>query len=200
MNLIVVVLYLLTTLNWSQSRTQLQVIFVIPVGEELTTEEREVSLQSIRGARSFWERHIPEALDLEIIERANITETDRIYTDFSWSPPHHGNGIPTLFIIDNSSSRRLFILSSGIRAIGVTRTDWNVSYVLITGAVGTNGLAAVIAHEFGHLFFDLPDIALLARDIMSVPTWAYNDDVIGCQTSMSLNRPCDYVTYLPHLQ
>lgn len=149
------------------------IVFVVPPGEALTTEETATGVAAVQGAAAYWNRALPTRAALVVsTDVLTITPVEVLagdtYAVLTWSIPYlRTDGATTVFLIDNSESLMLL----GGRAVGVAMEEWKAAYVVMSGLRGADGLAAATSHELGHAVEHLPDIVPFgtARDIMSDP-------------------------------
>lgn len=165
----------------------IRVVFVVPPGERLTNAEQAQAITAIAGGVAFWHADLP-------IQSTSVI-TIGVDTSLEWSRPYlHDDAVDlTIFVIDNSTSGKL--LPGG--AVGQAQDYYGAIWVVLNGFPGPDGLAATIAHELGHVVYDLDDLPPGLTDIMSMPpTTAYRARFVGCTSLAQLERPCSY-TYLP---
>lgn len=172
------------------------VVFVVPPGEHLTSEERASGVQSVTDATTWWQRHSPIPTELALTSTDVITLSGDVYTSLEWTRPYLRNANPaiTIFIIDNTVSGRWLI---GRDAVGESQDYYGVVWVVLRGLPGLDGLAATITHELGHVAYHLDDLPPGSVDIMRMPpTTAYHAGTVGCASLKALGQPCVRV-YLP---
>lgn len=161
------------------------VFLVVPQGETATTQDLERVNQSVSGAISFWSR-APNPVPLELRNSMIMTTTLNVYSTIGWGDPYIQDNTTAIFVILNRNSGKLLFG----RVAGVAGLD--AMYVVTGGQ-----FEATVAHEIGHFVYGLPDLSPpFTRDIMSTPSWAYPDGVIGCQSLALLGTPCKDI-YLP---
>lgn len=166
-----------------------RLVFVEPEGEKFTEEELAVASDEIGRAILWWNDLLPEhtiyVADTQIITAPSdvyIYSADGRYIDMS-----------NLFIVDNSLSGRL-ILDHYLGAM----TMLNQAWVVATAPY----LASTVAHELGHVVYQLPDWYLDPSkciseiDIMCADYVAFTSHFIGCRSLERLGRPCKNV-YIP---
>jgi hypothetical protein len=179
----------------------IRLVLIAPVGETVDMTAIQTAQQSVMGAASFWHDRAPFAFELWIASTETITTTADVYTrDIAWAM---GLGDPqhiTIVVVDNRVSRRQLLLGDA----GGWAAPWaNLAVVTLRQAVGLNALAAIIAHELGHVLFNLPDLydipgACTHTDIMCFYVAAYNTPAIGCASLAALGYPCQKV-HMPTL-
>lgn len=170
----------------------LNVIFVEPVGEIFTDSEKQYALESIRNGYDFWDIPMPEVhtSDLQIASNpyaSIITDwcTCVLVADIS----------KTIYVIDNSESKLLLFGNQG----GYAQNYFGIA-VLVLDAAPVE-LSARVAHELGHVYYNLPDFYLTPgkcnqEDIMCYPQIPYQHKFKGCLTMELLGTPC-YKVSLP---
>jgi hypothetical protein len=100
----------------------------------------------------------------------------------SWSGPPD----VTLFVIDSPYS-----LTGD--AVGQSQTPMGIIWVLRTDG---EAFEATVAHELGHVLYDLPHAYDAGADIMGlVPLAAYQVPMVGCASLERLGRPCARVFF-----
>lgn len=186
MGLIILLFVLSTLIPPQEYKEVLQVIFIVPSGEQLTDSEQEYTLQSIRNGYTFWNKDIPEV-------QSSITAID---TD-----PYGGvitewcicvlsaTDSTTIYVIDNSSGKQLLFNSQGGYA-----QEYYKFIVLVYDASPVE-LSARVAHELGHILYSLPDfytepLQCQQIDIMCYPQIAYEKRFIGCLSLAYIGAPC----------
>lgn len=173
----------------------ISVVFVVPDGEQLTADEQATAMQSIASGAAFWQDHSPIATSIPIVGSSVVTVTGDVYGSLEWAIPYLVDDNPgiTVFVIDNSNSRRWLFGD----AVGEAQDYYGAAWVVLDGIPGDDGLAAVVAHELGHVVYGLDDLPAGPRDMMRMPpTVAYRDGAIGCTSLAALGAPCQKV-YLP---
>lgn len=160
----------------------LYLFFVQPKGETFTEQEQQEVIQSTQAALDFW------GIEAEI--RTQIIYVDNPYSVPTWAVSSQSE--KRLYIVDNSES--------GTQLLG-NLAGYADFYHGFAVAVNRSYLPAVIAHEFGHLWYNAPDLyripgACNQLDIMCDAYSAYNAGIIGCQTLERIGRTC-YKVYLP---
>jgi hypothetical protein len=160
----------------------LYLFFVQPKGETFTEQEQQQAVQSTQAALDFW------GIDAEI--RTQIIYVDNPYSVPTWAVSSQSE--KRLYIVDNSES--------GTQLLGnlAGYADFYHGFAVV---VNGSYLPAVVAHEFGHLWYNAPDLykipgACNQLDIMCDAQSAYNAGIIGCQTLERIGRTC-YKVYLP---
>jgi hypothetical protein len=180
--------YLLTLLLATSIARPIQIVFVEPQGETFTNEEKAEATRAVADAALFWQPYA----DLQIESAQTITTTADPYSDLTWSNQYltlNNSGL-TVFVIDNSNSR---LYMDG--AVGFSQDYYGAVYAVLDSAPGA--LPAIIAHEFGHAVWQLPDLPRGRNDIMSMPpTYAYHNGFIGCQSLNQVGGGCAKV-WLP---
>lgn len=182
----------------NSTHQRIRIVFAIPQGEELTIAEQVLGIDAVVAAASFWERKHPASPQLPVDRDSilHIPAPSDVYTNPAWAYNYVTLNDEETFviIIDNSATGK---------QLGGHSQGWAsyVVYALITGIAGTPTLPALIAHELGHLVFNLSDLRApfaspSARDIMGASVWAFRDDVIGCPSLANLGFPCRKL-YIP---
>lgn len=163
-------------------------IFVEPSGETYTPQEQAYTIEQVQHATAFW------GYTTQIETSMLYPQQDAFSLPLdTWAtlPSAEGSAI-TIYVVDNSESRRLFFGSYGGYAQDFYRAATGLSSTF---------LAATLAHELGHVLYGLPDwyrdpTLCYATDIMCDGVAAYNAGVIGCRTLDFIGRPCEKI-YLP---
>lgn len=175
---------------------QIQIIYVEPAGEVFAPAEQAGARSQIEAAMQWWEELSPITLTLTITGTSFMTTT----ADFVYDEPGlFVNTVPRpagwrtlmLFVVDNQTSLRGFYG-------GKPGTSWpGGDIALMTLA---SPLAAVTAHELGHLLFYLTDLyhAPCAIDIMCRDIEAYAAHTIGCVSLGRMGYPCRRV-FVPYV-
>lgn len=171
------------------------VIYIEPPSETLTTEEQAQATQALLGAFDYWQQLAPDPMLLEITETRTITTAENLYSTYAWTwPLSEGETDITIVVVDNSQSRQLFLST----AAGLA--DPLLGLVVVSTHGYSGGLAAITAHELGHVVYGLADLdAPCSRDIMCKPSEAYARRTLGCISLAALGRPCSQV-WLPVVQ
>jgi hypothetical protein len=83
---------------------------------------------------------------------------------------------------------------------GLAMYDSSAAWVVMS----RSNQQATIAHELGHVLFDLPDsylddLACVQVDIMCDPSVAYYNNNLGCRSREVLGHPC-FRVYMPVTQ
>jgi hypothetical protein len=170
----------------------LWLVFVQPNGETYTPQEQAYTVQQVTEAAAFWGYTVTE-LHTRKFEIAIDPYTNSLdawgYVDRVWKP----NQAITIYIVDNSISGNYFFnnSSSGYAHIA---DRWIVVRL-------NDSLAAVTAHELGHVLYGLPDWytqagKCTAIDIMCDANAAYSSGIKGCLTLAFIGHPC-YTVSLP---
>lgn len=170
-----------------------RVIFVEPTGESFNQTRANAALGAIQTAMAFWQGHAV----LTITSTSILTLTDpTTFSDLTWSLPMLApNGPVTIFILDNTVSNAR--LPGG--DVGDAQDYFRAIWVCQFGDV----LPAVLAHELGHVLFDLPDLyrtpdQCAHPDIMCDHVAAFQRGFIGCNSLAFLGTPC-HAAYLPRI-
>lgn len=180
-----------------------KVRFVQGTGEEITREEHDRGLADVREAMEWWTSLSPITTTLRLVDEGVFTVNyDAVglwqlllCPDLDCYQPNE----VTVFIVDNSSNGRDFLLDDGRTTSGLSgyrdETD-RMGPVLVL----TNGSAVVETHEFGHALYALPDLYYDDRpevDIMDTLFMeAYLKRFIGWQ-SLHLMGVDPRQTYMP---
>ncbi len=192
----VVVLLLLLLLPAPVQRS-VRLIVVQPPYETVDAAAVWAAQQGVIDAAAFWRSRAPFTVDLLLVETSIITTEIDVFSGTEWSIGLADPNDVTIVIIDNRNSGKLLFTRQGGWA-----QPWNaLAVVLLRHVVGLNALPAMIAHELGHVLFDLPDLyaipgACSMPDIMCYQVVAYNAPTIGCVSLALLGAPCKRV-YLP---
>lgn len=173
-----------------------QIVFVQQPGEIFTIEEQQQVVASVKGAIVFWSDLSPLTTTLAIASTELFTTTFAIYDNPQWfdaifDRPHD----ITIVVVDNSSNGKPLPAGNFAGA--------NTHYDVIVVTTRANNLpgeqAALLAHELGHVLYDLPDLythGCSGVDIMCNPITAYGAYTIGCVSLEYLGYPCQRI-YLP---
>lgn len=160
----------------------LVVVFVEPKGETFTADEQAAAMAGIDGALAFWRDHLADPIAVNVITTEFITATDRMTDSLDWSQPYWASpNDVTLFVIDSP-----YPLVGD--AVGQAQTPLGLIWVLRTDG---DAFAATVAHELGHVVYNLPHAYDDPDDIMGiVPLIAYQRGTIGCTSLARLEQPC----------
>jgi hypothetical protein len=170
-------------------------ILITPPGETFTQEEADTYAPKVRRALDWWKELSPVPISSTIVLTSHVTLTStEVFTyPVLATYPMLAEDHLTVFIVDNTVSHLRFHegKADGVgfahRATWVTTDAWSFE--------------SVQAHEFGHLYFMLPDWYLTGDgcelyDIMCWHAAAYPEKRLGCQTLEFLGHPCRRI-YLP---
>jgi hypothetical protein len=169
-----------------------RIIFVQPAGETFTVEEQEQARANVEEAIGWWEELAPISTTLTISATDIITVGDAVDKPPWWITRYfEPSPYITIAIIDNSES--------GAPLWGGGYAGANTAYdvVLITSTTTDlpNATAALMAHELGHILYDLPDLytnGCQHTDIMCNPITAYNARIIGCESQATMGVSCQH--------
>lgn len=164
----------------------LSVVFVEPVGEQFTNEEKDVELEKLRIAIHYWEELSPVTTTLTLLpQTSTITAEADIFDQPYVSHQSLADQDLLILIFDNSQSQETFYNY----ALGLALP----SLIYIVSSTG----ADVYAHELGHAVYNLPHQYHTDYDIMNLyPLAAFQLHRIGCGSLAELGRACTSV-YLP---
>lgn len=172
----------------------IHVVFLTPPGETTTPAEISEGVGSVTSALRWWQELLPPPLTITstISDVAVLPTTTEVYTNpVSTYLSLAGTNLDTLyvFVVDNSSSQRQFYEGQTVGLAYAHMATWVV--------LNPRDAAAIQAHEFGHLYFMLPDWYLsppcMETDIMCLTDIAYPNKSIGCQSLEWLGHPCKKV-------
>lgn len=166
----------------------IQLIYVEPPGAVWTAEERAAAAAGVQAALDYWQELAPEPAPLAITSARVITTTADIYQQLEWSRPYVA-GPPelTIFLIDGTAP---------LLGTSLAQSQTPLGLIWVLRGEGDD-FAATIAHELGHVIYELPHQYQDAGDIMGfVPTAAYQARRVGCPSLAALGRPCASV-WLP---
>lgn len=168
-----------------------RIVLVEPPGEAYSPARAAQARLGVDSAVAFWDSYAA----LSITGTTILTLTDATtFSDLTWSLPMLAPGGPvTIFVLDNSVSNAR--LSGG--GVGDAQEYFRAIWACQFGDV----LAPLIAHELGHVLFDLPDLyytpdACTHPDIMCDHVAAFQRGFIGCQSLAFIGTPCHEV-YIP---
>jgi len=174
----------------------IRLVVVQPPNETVDAVAIQTAQQAVVGANAFWHDRAPFVVDLALASTEVLTTEADVYGDTAWSAGLASTEVSriTIVVIDNRNSGKLLFAHRGGWA-----QPWNaLAVVLLHPVVGQNALPAMIAHELGHVLFDLPDLypipgACAHTDIMCYQVAAYNMPAIGCTSLATLGYPCQRV-------
>lgn len=162
-------------------------IFVQPSGEYYTPEEKTAITHTVYRATAFW------GYDNILIYENMIYPDQDVYSlplsEWAVLPQSQPNTI-TIYVVDNSESRRYFFTGY----LGYAQDYYRFAAVL-----SSSWLAATLAHELGHVLYGLPDWYLSeceGIDIMCDAIAAWQIGFIGCKSLAYIGKPCQKY-YLP---
>jgi hypothetical protein len=169
-----------------------RLVFVQPAGETFTAEEQAEALESVKATLSWWEELAPISTTLTI-SATNVITVEEGVSDPPWWIERYFEPSPfiTIAIVDNSES------GSDLWAGGWAGANTHYDVILATNPDLNlpNALAALLAHEMGHVLYDLPDLYTRGcqhTDIMCNPVTAFNERIIGCASRAVMGMPCQY--------
>lgn len=170
----------------------IRIVFVQPAGETFTIEEQAGVRATVETALGWWTTLSPITTTLTISATEAITVEDAV-NDPPWWITRYFEPSPlvTIAILDNSESGD--VLWGG----GYAGANTHYDVVLITSTTTDlpNATAALLAHELGHVLYDLPDLytgGCQHTDIMCNPITAYNERIIGCESRTTMGLPCHH--------
>lgn len=165
----------------------IRTVLVVPDGETLTVEEYTLAVQAVKDAAAFWERVHPGKPHLPVLDSAYILQVPADgFVNFTWANGWRVDDPLTVFIVDNSTSGKLF---GQMHAFTLEEV-----FTVIQGTTGTSSLPATIAHELGHARFGVHDLyppftPYAYYDIMGDSLRAYRDGILGLTTMESMGYP-----------
>lgn len=176
-------------------------VFVQPAGERFTDEEKVQVIDELADAVQWWNSRLADqptlpvtlTMDLVLSDTYVLTSTEEVFVSpfmVDTTSVLAKSGI-TLFFVDNSDHPERSLRDR----VGVAWPPSEAWILLVGGGPWT------IAHELGHLRFNLPDRWPTAKDpvdIMSTPEVAYQQAFLGCATLADLGAPCR-VVFLPEV-
>lgn len=159
----------------------IHLLFVQPSGETYTDQEKIETIQAVHDAAQFWGY-------TAIITSSDILKTDKDVfnepiSDWSTLSVAPQNEV-YIFVIDNSNSGSLLFGYGG----------YAQNYYRLIAVVNKGAQAAHIAHELGHIIYDLPDWykipgKCMQIDIMCDSEPAYNQHFKGFDTMRFIGEP-----------
>lgn len=170
----------------------IRIVFVQPTGETFTIEEQAEARATVEAALGWWTGLSPISTTLTISATESIMVEDAVNDPPFWILDYfEPSPYVTIVILDNSES--------GDTLWGGGYAGANTAYdvVLITNTTTDlpDATAALLAHELGHVLYDLPDLytgGCQHTDIMCNPVTAYNESVIGCESRAVMGVPCQH--------
>jgi len=165
--------------------------------------------------RAYAERNQQDQLNIVFVntDRGSFTDTDKyieyvthalefwgITPALSISTQYHARAYENFEWIDLYKDELTLYIVYTNGAAFVTGTHGAASYELMFAVITSSSSwpEAIIAHEFGHLMFGLPDLyhdnPCNVTDIMCNPVQAYRMGMIGCQSLATLGKPCMFVS------
>lgn len=173
-------------------KRDVRIVFVQPNGEVFTLEERAQAREAVEAALGWWEELSPISTTLTISATETITVESAV-NDPPWWIERYFEPSPfvTIVILDNSES------GSELWAGGYAGANTYYDVVLITSTTTDlpNATTALLAHELGHVLYDLPDLytkGCYHTDIMCNPITAFNERIIGCLSRAAMGVPCQH--------
>ena len=166
----------------------IHLLFVQPTGETYTPQEQAETVQSIKDAAAFW------GYNAIITDTQFLTVTEDVYYQplNMWSvlPAEQSKDI-YIFVVDNTNHKETLFGYGG----------YAQNYYRLLVVLNDRAEDARIAHELGHILYDLPDWyrrpgKCNAPDIMCDAEAAYKQNIKGCNTLDFIGAPC-YRIYLP---
>ncbi len=152
----------------------LDVVFVNTDRGSFSQEDIQAYLGYVDNAAQFWS--IAPAVTVSTQYHA------RAYTTLDWIDLY--KDIPTLYIV----------YTHGTALLSGTHGTASHQFMFAVTTSASPWPDATIAHEFGHLYFGLPDWYLDGEcnqtDIMCNHVQAYLNGVIGCKSLAYLGSPC----------
>jgi len=154
---ILAVLFILqpVVVSASAEAYKVNIFLVSPPNETWTNEEITRAVGATLDATSWWSRNSKIALPaFELGFTKIITPTDFSYAVNNWERPYQQYTLTslTVFIIDNSNTHGTL----GYGIMGLSSPAMRVITVTSDGANNNqDGLAFVIAHEYGHAWLNL---------------------------------------------
>lgn len=176
------------------------IVHVQPPRETFTQSEKDHVVESVHAAFDFWHDYLPtpvlqEERDLQIQKEPYLS----VITEWcNCSFTHEITDTLTIFVVDNSNSR------ASLGGIAGYPSEY-FSFMVVLLDSNPSLLSAQIAHELGHIYFNLPDFyktdTCQQIDIMCYPNPAFKQKFIGCLSlqhlaELSLSSPCKRI-YLP---
>lgn len=153
-------------------------------------------IQHVSNALDYWNRNAPQYTAYEITEVSEIYIANP-YSNMSWIAGQGTLDNAELEIYIVANSREVFLQEYA----GLAVYNYNAVLVVLNSL---QGLEPLLAHELGHILYNLPDFydvpGLCTRnDIMCFNyKQAYDRDMLGCLTLEYLGGQCNYV-YLPRV-
>ena len=187
----IIILFLLFSIQPAQEQ-RIDIIFVSPPNEVFTDEEKKYTIESVQNAVSFWNKEYDiHTQDLTIDSNPYTVTMDQ------WCQCNIFTAEVSirLFIIDNSESKALLFNHYA----GYAQNYLQIGVLVLDSSPVE--LAAQIAHELGHIFYNLDDMYTIHGmcnqiDIMCYPQSAYSQRFIGCLTLAYIGAPCNTI-HLP---
>jgi hypothetical protein len=159
----------------------IHIVYVEPPGAVWTAQERTEARAGVLAALDFWQQLAPAPIPLAITSERTITTTGDIYAQLTWSRPYWQPPGLTVFLIDGNA----WILGT---SLAQSQTPLGLIWALRASG---DDFAATIAHELGHVVYELPHQYQDGNDIMGFAvTAAYQAGRIGCASLAELGRPC----------
>lgn len=185
MNVFICALLLLGLAPSACPERRIHIVYVEPPGQTLTIEHQAAVQAGIEQAIAFWQDLAPLETTLTLADSYLITTTAPLTGSLEWSRPYFADPTDlTLFVIDSPGP-----------LVGDAVAQSQAPLGIIWALRGDGpGWGATIAHELGHVLYDLPHQYQDAEDIMGlVPLAAYERHMIGCSSLAQLGRPCQHL-------
>jgi len=171
----------------------IHIIIVSPDSENVPSSAFNDAVRYTADSLEWWRRLSPIHITSSIVSVVSITRTDDFYDNPIGSTIDVA--MPdsiSIFMIDNAISHTAIYSSY----IGIawpnnnTPSTWVLMY-----PESPFYASSTLAHELGHLLFDLPDLYVdpnncYEPDIMCYPIWAYESNMIGCISRSIIGYPC----------
>lgn len=170
----------------------IHLLFVQPSGETYTQQEQEETVQAIERASAFW--NVP----VRIVSTQVITTNVNVYSETidKWASLKVVSPQTVyLYVIDNSEHHNVLFTGYG---------GYAQNYFRLIVILNDADQDAYLAHELGHILYNLPDWYLIpgkcnSPDIMCGSVDAFRKNIKGCNTLEFLGTPC-YKVYIPLIQ
>lgn len=167
-------------------------IYVESPGETFSPAQRATTRAQVADALAWWDRAAvagglaPPGLALVEVQTAQV---DDPFAPLWFAPlVTYDNPALEIYVVANHRARALLRGRFAGEAAPAYRALFAVAHAY-------PGLAPTVAHELGHVLYDLPDLyerpgQCRAMDLMCYPAPAYAAGTLGCRSLATLGQPC----------
>lgn len=173
----IIIFIMLSVPVQAQQQDILDIVFIDTDRGSFTDDDIQQYLTTVDDALAFWDISPALSTSRQYVARAymNLDYVD-LYKD-----------IPTLYVV----------YTNGAALVHGSHGTASYTFMFAVTSNSSPWPAATLSHEFGHLFFGLPDLYhtgdCIITDIMCNHVQAYKLGIIGCQSLALLHQPCSTV-------